>query len=148
MYDSIENLPVYNFNKINETGDLKYLLKGSLKVPQTKLEKCWIKIYDEFLTEFGLSEKFSQWLEKQKQIVAHIYNAYVEGKRHEINFVRLKEMQAEELMKGDEQKIGEVAAMISEYMHFPIDIRTITVYQFYHYLNRINGRASKDNTRT
>lgn len=147
MFDSIENLPVYNFYKINETGDFNYLNFPKNTKPEI-LEKTWSKIYDEFLKEFGLSDKYTKWIALNKQLIEYYKNAYCEGKRHELNFARITEAKIKELDEGEQLSLGELIAVVSEGMGFPVPVKETSVYQFYHYLKYLNGRVAKHNTKS
>ena len=70
-YNSIENLPIYNFNKIGETGDLKYLLKNeSAKVSIDILEETYSKILTEYLDATAKFGNNSQLYNAHNQIIA------------------------------------------------------------------------------
>ena len=49
-YNSIETLPIYNYNKIIETGGF---IKFGVATPED-----WEKIEKEFFTQIGYSEKY------------------------------------------------------------------------------------------
>ena len=55
-YNSIEDLPIGNFQRIMKEGDLKYMIiKGTFKKKHLpKLEKAWINCYNQYLQTFGL----------------------------------------------------------------------------------------------
>ena len=67
-YLSIDELPIYNWNKIFETSDLDYLKKNNnKKVKEEFLVELWVKLQNEYLDEFGLESIFKQKLEIQKK---------------------------------------------------------------------------------
>jgi 1,2-phenylacetyl-CoA epoxidase catalytic subunit len=150
MYDSISNLPIYLFNKINITGDVK-LLKRSLKyVSDKKLEQTWIKIYNEFIKEIGVSDKFKEWITKQKEIVNHYCKAYVDGERHHLNFARIKEAEVNKLMEGENTDFNDTVAIVTKFMGVRINPIETTVLEFYSYLKLMekSGRITQDNKTT
>ena len=147
MYSSIDDLPVFIFNKINKTGDLNLLKKGSLKkVNQKQLEQTWAKIYNEFIKEFGISDKFKEWIEKQKQVINHYCQAYVHGQKHELNFARIKEEEARLLLAEEEMSFEEVFSSVSKFMGFRLPFKETTVREFYGYLKLMekSGRINPD----
>ncbi len=145
-YDSIYNLPVFNFDRINNTGDLTFLFKKKMfltkfvkiKFVHKKLENIWAKIYDEFIKEFGLSDEFKLYIEKQKQIINHYYRALCEGQRHEINFAKIKEMEIEEMMKAEQLRLPQLFAKLNK-IGYNLNLRTTTVAEFYACIKDING---------
>ena len=66
FYNSIENLPVFNWFKINETQDLSYLIinkEKARKFNNKETLNIWLKIYSEYLDNFGFNENFKKYLE-------------------------------------------------------------------------------------
>lgn len=147
MYDSIDNLPVYFFDKINKTGDVLLLKKGTSKSSLKKLEQVWSKIYNEFILKFGIADNFKQWLELQGQIVEHYRKAYCEGQRHEINFAKIKEFQCEKLMDNNEYDFDELVSSVSKFMQRRINTHEETVTEFYSAVKLMikSGKVNPDN---
>lgn len=142
MYDSIDNLPVYLFDKINKTGNLLLLNKGSLKHSQKQLETAWTKINNEYINKFGISETFEQWLLKQTEIVEHYRKAYCEGQRHELNFAKIKEIECAQLLEKENTDFNELVSIASKYMNRRIDTKKETVTEFYSILKLMSKSGS------
>lgn len=69
-YNSIDNLPIGNFNKIGETGSLEWLIRDDYRpVPQEVLEAAYNKIITEYRDATQKMGKNSQILGVQKQIM-------------------------------------------------------------------------------
>ncbi len=57
LYTSIDDLPVYYWNKIHETNKLKYLFKEKVDIVNNdQLSLLWANINDQYFKEFGLSK--------------------------------------------------------------------------------------------
>jgi len=143
VYDSIDNMPVWNFEKINHTSDFSYLFKNRKmfksvsknRLIRNKLETIWAKLYDEFISEIGLSEEFKNYIEAQKQIVNHYYKAIVEGQRHELNFAKIKEIELEEKLNTlSNMQIDEMCIRVSKHIGYEINPHKISVKTFYKHL--------------
>ena len=70
-YDTIQELPLINWWKFNESKDYKYFLKEYSDVSATKLlelETIYTKLMDEYTSEFGINEHLLLVLEKQIDI--------------------------------------------------------------------------------
>lgn len=61
IYDSIKELPIYNYNQFTETRDFKYLFDKKVSTEtieknKDKLIRIWEFIQEEIINEFGLSD--------------------------------------------------------------------------------------------
>ena len=58
-YKSIDDLPIYYWDKICNTGNVFLLRKSGRGLPLRKpFEKHWKKLVDEYISKFGFSENF------------------------------------------------------------------------------------------
>jgi len=140
IYKNINDLPAWNFNEINTTGDFIYLfsknnlLNRLLKFVLFKiLDKYWTNIWNEFLSEFGLNDNFKLHLEKEIEIINHYYNAYIDGKKHELNFAKIKEVEVENMMKGESMRFSEIFALMMK-NGFNVRLKEASVREFYSYI--------------
>lgn len=70
-YNSIDNLPIFNFNKIGETNDLRYLLRDeTANVSDLELEDVYHKIITEYRDATAKFGDNSLILDVQKQILS------------------------------------------------------------------------------
>lgn len=133
-YDSIHNCTIYAFNKVISEGDLKYLLIGG-KYDQVKAKESWIKIFDEYINEFGLPKNYERYLKLMIKSCELQTSAYVDNKRHLLVNARLKEADALRQLSGIPESIYKTTAKIAKFMGMPIDIKTTTVAQYYSYID-------------
>ena len=69
-YTGIEDLPIYYWSKIHETGDLNFLKKDeSQKIGKRYLFELWERIQQEHIDEFGTSTEFKQRISIIKSLV-------------------------------------------------------------------------------
>jgi len=62
-------MPIYNWWKINSTGDLSFVLVKQKKLNATQkkvLDKYWKMIFDDYISIFGFSEDFIEIIEQKK----------------------------------------------------------------------------------
>ena len=55
-------MPIYNWIKILETGDLKWLFVRNKGRVSSRSQEHWMKLQQEYLDEFGLDEQYKQRL--------------------------------------------------------------------------------------
>ena len=61
LYQSIEVLPVWNWEEIKKTGDLRYLI---IEGEGEGLEDLWLRLQDEFNERVGMSETGNHFHDK------------------------------------------------------------------------------------
>ena len=59
LWQSIEDMPIYNWIKILETGDLKWLFVKNKGRVSSRSQEHWMELQQEYLDEFGLDEQDS-----------------------------------------------------------------------------------------
>jgi len=139
-YTSIHNLPIYNWNKIHETGDLGYLFLEYKKSDFKGLIHLWDSIYSEYIKEFGLSKEYKEIL-KLKVNIAKQKADYIHSRdRIKLNFIALDESRLQEIEKKEpKQSIHKTLMHIEKAQGVRITDKNTTVYEFYNYINNING---------
>jgi hypothetical protein len=143
-YDSIDNCPCWNFDKVISTGDYSFLFiaESDNKIKPSELEKIWENIYDEFIKEFGISDEYKQYLENMGLYVQCIDAAYNGGDKSQLTMAEVNRRRAEEFLKGNDKNIS-VYAVVSKFMRFPCKPKELTVKEFYGYL-KLASNGKKD----
>ena len=148
FYKDIDEMPIYNFEMINKTGNLQYLAKRDYKKVKVdkSLEVIWENIYNEYLQEFGINENFVMYLKYKLEAIKYYNNAYNKGLRHEINFAKLAEKNAEELINdGSDISVGDIASVMAKNMGFRINIKEISVREFYNNIKLMQKNNGENN---
>lgn len=144
-YDSIEELPLVNWWKFNETKDVKYFLKVYSDVNTAKLlllETIYGKLMDEYTKEFGINEHLLLVLEKQIDI-AKLKADFMNGNGI-ITSIEVAESELTELVRGvNGMGFYEVKAILEKQMGFRIDPYITTVIEYYSYIKLIDGKKDK-----
>jgi len=139
-YTSIHNLPIYNWNKIHETGDLGYLFLEYKKSDFKGLIHLWDSIYSEYIKEFGLSKEYKEILKLKVNIAKQKADYISTGDRIKLNFIALDESRLQEIEKKEpKQSIHKTLMHIEKAQGVRITDKNTTVYEFYNYINNING---------
>lgn len=146
-YDSIMTLPIYNFDVLCKNNDPEiigmYLAKQGHEFPKDVDEvELWSNIYNEFLEEYGLSDKFKKYLRLRIKATRLYNEALLEGKKHKITFAKLADLQALDAIKeSNEGDLGKTSASLSKYYGFRINPMEISVKEYYDYIHQ----AQKEN---
>jgi hypothetical protein len=152
-FDSIHNLPVYNWFKCRDNQDLSYLLKDESKHGSTEgvdfeeLHSVYLDIITEFFTEFGQTTG----LKKEVKLISKIVDSNIlfikTGDRFLLNNIyvmeeRLRVMKLDAIdksLKIDTKKESkkDIATVGSSIGGF-VDTKKVVVSQFYTQLIGIN----------
>lgn len=151
-YNTIEDLPVWNWNKIIETGDLKYLFKKHESQQSSEvLFPIWDDLQQQYFDEFGQSQELINRERIMFQLVK-LNLKYLKTKdRSVLNFIKIKKHQLDELNKQEGIKFGKLLIYVSKYMGFRVDPKNISVYEWNHTLKLmeqdVRSKGKSDNRR-
>lgn len=144
-YDSIDNLPLYNWRKINETNDLRWMFASGKGQVNRRIAEAWQTIYDEYIDEFGINDKYLQILELKREIVKLTAELALTGDRSIETFIDIAKWELTELLKNEDkgQSFGTVKAYVEKYMGFHLDERIVSVRDYYNYLKLMLAEQPK-----
>lgn len=143
-YEDVEELPIYNWFKVHSTGDYSWILikKRTCNDKElTELSVKWRALYDQYITFFGFNDNFLSILEKRREIaLLMIEKAETDNGTIE-TIIEIREL---ELQKKIQQSSGgenfyEIKSYVEKQKGFQIDIRKMSVVEFYTDLNLINN---------
>lgn len=144
VYRSIEDLPIGIWKKINQTGDLSLLFKIDVQELEdyNVLIELWTELNDQYITRYGINEKYEKILGMQKKIALLKIDFHLKNKRINKTFWRIEEIRLTELLNNDEgMQFNDTIIAIEERMGREIDPNKISVVKYYDYINYINKRA-------
>ena len=95
FYSSIFDLPVWNWNKIHETGNLNYLYtdeeRYKFEIFKANLEDVWLDLLQEYFDRYGLPKKLARKFKIKKRLVALRCQFVLTGDRSLLNEIALLE---------------------------------------------------------
>ena len=151
-YKSIEVCPIWNFNKVMETGNplFVYQLEDYFDLPKfTKPQKekaviYWDQLFDQYLGRFGLSE-YSQRILKAEVKIAKLKVKMLEREDWGMNAaIRIEESKLrKELEVENNSTLEETVAFLEQHRKIALDQFSCSVVMFYTYVNLMNKEAKK-----
>lgn len=141
VWESIEDMPIYNWMKILETGDLKWLFKEKGRV-SVKAEDHWLTLQQEYMDEFDLDEGYKQQLRLMEKLKNLNCEFVITRDRSLLNIIKITETDIADL--GPKAAIGfyQILDHVEKYKGFAIDPKTTSVMKWYYSLkNMSNGKA-------
>jgi hypothetical protein len=145
IYNSIDELPLWNFKKINETKDLNYLLKNeNTKAKPDELEKAWGHVTDELNKIQGVGDQVQKWVLLQSDLERLYIELLVSNNKSLLTEINIKKRQLERLEKqfeGSGGNFDEQIAAVELFFKFHIDERQTTVRRFFNYINLMRKQS-------
>ena len=142
IYDSIETLPIWNWNKIQNTSNLDFLLinKSNKKNKYVKdLESIWLKIQNEYIDRYDVSDVYKKLIEIKSNIALHKIDFYLYNKKVARTYWRIEEIKLKDLLSDKETSFESSLIAIKRYMGFNLNPKTTTVMEYFDYIKEING---------
>ena len=145
MYNSIDEMPIYNWFKCVELKDYSYCAKDRLKAD---LEACQIKfseLYSEYIDTFGISQQLNDILSLQNEILVLKIDMVLSEDKAIKTFIELKELELADKLNVKQSKHSDSIILIEKYRRFEVDEHKLSVLKYYNYLQAIkedNGRAT------
>jgi hypothetical protein len=145
-FESIDELPIYNWNEIHKTGDLTFMLIDRTKTKGVNFKKLleqWELIYEQYILKFGFDSHYLSILEKQLYIAELIIEKAETGDNSINTFIELEKqlllkLQEKNKSTGD---FYESKSRLEKELGFYIDIRKCSVVEFYSYIKTIEKDA-------
>ncbi|MBV1929796.1 MAG: hypothetical protein KUG81_09845 [Gammaproteobacteria bacterium] len=150
-YNSIDDLPQWNWIKVHETNNLGYIRALSSyrklgKYVSRSLEKRWDDMYEEYMDEFGLTESYLENLEDKKKL-ANLQNEFIlTNNKVLLNHIRIAKnrLKENEGLKGKGIEFRESIVLIEKQQGIKIDAKKISVADYNAYIKIINKNGKAD----
>lgn len=148
-YNSIKELPMWNWWMLKETGDINYLKVDFNKPSLTNFKELVVKFEQEYLDLFGAGDEAEKLMQLLKRKIKHQAD-YLLGKKYTINYIKSIDFQLEMMGQGQggkKQTLEEINAIVSKFMGYRVDPKIESVVQYKAYLNALennNKQMAKD----
>lgn len=138
-YHSIEELPIFYWWKISETGDLKYLfIDGKIDVSLApEIIETFDKMQDEYFSRYGIDEDFKKVLKLKKEWIKHRTNWILKKDRRSEMYSEMARIDINDLLNASVSKVKkeDTIIMLEEKLSRELDTRKLTTVKYYDYIN-------------
>ncbi len=142
IYQNIDSLPLYNYSKVSEENELRYLLvlPDYFELPKIsekemkQLFEVWEKINDEIIDFVGISSDFKQILRAKKSIALLKCRLIDTGDRSLETLIEIQERQLLNLYPKQKQNIDENIIAIELQLKMQIDIYKTSTKKYFSYI--------------
>jgi hypothetical protein len=144
LYNSIENMPVVVWFKINDTGILTHLIKQGICNDVNILIDAWGVVYAEFIDYIGINGTFDNLLKLKKRKALLELDLVITDNE----FLRNKLAIVDAEIKAIESKqvnpnYLDSKIMVERAMGFRLDINVVSVKEFYSYIKNLENNGTK-----
>jgi hypothetical protein len=133
FYESIEEIPLYNWSKIND-GDLKFILKNKDHVVnEEELSEAWEKLYDDYIVKRGLSKHYKKLLSLMQQKAVLECDYIITGELFKLTEIEIQEQKLNEIIQKDaiDISIEKTLIYLSKWIGYRLDWKIITLNEYY-----------------
>jgi hypothetical protein len=143
-YSSIEDLPVWNFKKVQQTGDYRYLLKlddygcmPGAKHIRVELNALWDTLIEQFIGRFDLPQLEKRILNKRLQVNHLVLDYIIEENKGLLTQIKLRQRELQHLLhqrSAEDQDLDTQAALLESHFGVTINLKQMSVKRFYTYI--------------
>jgi hypothetical protein len=124
-------MPLHNWIKC--TGDqLKYVRTGAEGDPVSD-ELHWVRLYDEYLSRYGLNRKYEKYLRVLKERALLQADFVLTRDRFKLTEIDIKTAEIDQIQRGFQsgQKIETTLIFISRWLGFHVNAKQVTVTEYF-----------------
>lgn len=148
LYDSVRKIPLYNWEQLETTGDLSWLIKkkGVLYKPLiADFEKAYFKLHDEYLEIVGGNQRMEKlWNLMVARIEAR--EKVGKGDKSQKNFVEIYTAQISKMTTVDDSANPVKERMrVQKLYKQSIDPKKITLYEYLMICEIVKEEISRSN---
>lgn len=132
---------MYIWEKIHETNELKHLFIKSIEIDNKLLTKEWEGIYNQYLKEFGISEKYQSLLESKRKIAIKQAKYILTKDRILLTEINLEKEALKTLDSGEIKTVSfrQNCINIEKSQGVKINPLKITVLDYFTYLKHLSN---------
>jgi len=146
IWDKIDEMPIWNWNKIVETNDLTYLFRNQTnQKPTSDFDDVWEDLQQQHIDEFGVDAALERRLKVIHKIIKLNLRFCETKDRSLFNIIKIEQHRLSEMSKGAVMKFYQMLDFVSSKKGFRIDPKQFTVVEWGYALKNIatNGKGDK-----
>lgn len=145
LWTTIEEMPIWSWNKIVEEGDLTYLFKDRNQDSKysVRLDSVWLDLQQQHMNEFGVDALVVQRMRYIKNII-QLNIKYVNTRdRSILNLIKIEEQKLKSSESTFEYRFYKVLDAVTTAKGFRVDPKEFTVIEWYHALKNMSNGNNK-----
>lgn len=149
-YKSLDEMPIANWFKIQQTNDLKYMLVKTRKVSTkevSELEKGLKTLSNEYIDTFGISDEYRKILELSRDIEVLKIDFILTQDRSLLTMIEIKKDQLKAISKNkNKSDVHKLKMYADKYMGFSINTKEVSVKEFYTIIESLKEESQQKNS--
>ena len=139
----IDEMPLYNWVKCND-NKLEYTRKDLKKGNEVEDAKAWAKLYNSYLKEFGLDERYKKYLKAIKKRAILQAEYIIKKDKFKLTEIEIQNQRIKQLefYFGKGQQIEVILTWLGMFLGYKVDQKTTTVKEYFIILKEY-GKANK-----
>ncbi len=144
-WESIDDLPLYNWIKCTEENDYRYVCKDINNIRGVNLDEVWYKIFDDYITRFGLSKLHIRMLQVMKQKALLECDYVIERDNFKLTLAELEEKKLQQMIsnKGENTSINNVLIYLSKWLGYRINTKETTTLEYFEMMKAYGKENNK-----
>ena len=140
VYKSIEDCPIWNYEKCQVTGNVKYIcaIEDYSNVQEEQyMHEAFDKVFTEFYDYFGISNELKEFLNSKRAITILEVDYQLTKDSLKLTQLNKKKEEFNNNYRVNDTDIDKIAVQLSRWLKFDVDTKKTTVKRFYNYLNAL-----------
>lgn len=157
LYRSIDTMPIYNWNKIFQTGNLAFLYRDqSIFIDRKPIRslfklriaaKIWRDMVSKHIEVFGISDDYMEIIELRTKIARMRLKSIINGDRGVRLFINIEQEKLAKLMaekSSTSAEFGDIVIVVKKFMGYDVNVHKTSVYEFYSAVKMMAKQAEKN----
>jgi len=157
IYTNLDDLPIDNFKKVLETGDIRNAvsftnilgqpIKGTVKKRHyKKVNEAWTSCYDEYLRVFGLNKRHVAIMVQEEKIAKLKVKRWITGRSSVDGLIYAAEKKLEGMKPKEtasKRTFAEDLAIVQKYNGYPMPAKETSSTMFFTYVKMMEKEANE-----
>lgn len=133
FYKSIEDIPLFNWVKVN-AGEMNFLLINKEdSASNEELSEAWDILFDDYIEKRGLSKSYKQLLNVMKKKVILECDFIISGDLFKLTEIEIEEQNLKQLIGKDsvDMSVEKSLIILSKWIGYRLDWKIITLNEYY-----------------
>lgn len=150
VYKSIDEIPIWNWNKVNENKNLNYLYKDpsnhGFKAFPLELEELWLDLNQELWDYFGITQTYKRYFALMKRKLILRSNYIITGDKFLLNEIWIIEQDIKRLFDTRvSERFTKTIWRLKMYSKIDFDPKKTSVQDYYELIETVNEEVKNNN---
>jgi hypothetical protein len=133
FYKSIDDIPLFNWVKINAGEMNLILINKDYSATNEELSDAWDNLFDDYIEKRGLSKSYKQLLKIMQKKAMLECDYIISGDLFKLTEIEIEEQNLKQLIGKDsiDMSVEKSLILLSKWIGYRLDWKIITVSEYY-----------------